>query len=381
MKYKKILVITSRYPYPVRGGDKLRISEIIKFLSKKNSIDLISIGKNKKKISFINKQYLFNNNFFDQILNIINSFLKNEPLQVGLYKVPKMKKKIENIQKKYDVIIFHLIRTTYYLPKKFKGIKILEVTDLISKNYKTVQRNLSIFNPLKYLYNYERKKLNRYELKESHKFDRIVLVNKDDITNSTIKNNRNLSIIGNGTILKNNIFFNGKKKNNIIFFGNINSLANRSACIDFIKNYLPYLKNNLPNLKFKILGNCSNFLKIYFKLQGVEVISDIKELANYSKYTLAGICNVQIQSGLQNKVLDYASIGLPVLINKTSNNFKFLSNKDVLIFNNNHEFFVQLNKLVSNSEFGKKISKSSHMKIKKYYNWNNILKQYSKIIR
>ena len=207
MKYKKILVITSRYPYPVRGGDKLRISEIIKFLSKKNSIDLISIGKNKKKISFINKQYLFNNNFFDQILNIINSFLKNEPLQVGLYKVPKMKKKIENIQKKYDVIIFHLIRTTYYLPKKFKGIKILEMTDLISKNYKTVQRNLSIFNPLKYLYNYERKKLNRYELKESHKFDRIVLVNKDDITNSTIKNNRNLSIIGNGTILKNNIFF------------------------------------------------------------------------------------------------------------------------------------------------------------------------------
>ena len=298
-----------------------------------------------------------------------------------MYKVPKMKKKIENIQKKYDVIIFHLIRTTYYLPKKFKGIKILEMTDLISKNYKTVQRNLSIFNPLKYLYNYERKKLNRYELKESHKFDRIVLVNKDDITNSTIKNNRNLSIIGNGTILKNNIFFNGKKKNNIIFFGNINSLANRSACIDFIKNYLPYLKNNLPNLKFKILGNCSNFLKIYFKLQGVEVISDIKELANYSKYTLAGICNVQIQSGLQNKVLDYASIGLPVLINKTSNNFKFLSNKDVLIFNNNHEFFVQLNKLVSNSEFGKKISKSSHMKIKKYYNWNNILKQYSKIIR
>ena len=122
-------------------------------------------------------------------------------------------------------------------------------------------------------------------------------------------------------------------------------------------------------------------MKIYFKLQGVEVISDIKELANYSKYTLAGICNVQIQSGLQNKVLDYASIGLPVLINKTSNNFKFLSNKDVLIFNNNHEFFVQLNKLVSNSEFGKKISKSSHMKIKKYYNWNNILKQYSKIIR
>ena len=35
MKYKKILVVTSRYPVPVRGGDKLRIFQIIKYLSKK----------------------------------------------------------------------------------------------------------------------------------------------------------------------------------------------------------------------------------------------------------------------------------------------------------------------------------------------------------
>ena len=55
MKSKKILVVTPRYPFPVTGGDKLRISEIIKFLSKSNQIDLISIGKNiKKKVSLKN---------------------------------------------------------------------------------------------------------------------------------------------------------------------------------------------------------------------------------------------------------------------------------------------------------------------------------------
>ena len=56
MKYKKkILVVTSRSSLPVRGGDKLRIVEIMKYLSKENCVDLISIGKYQKKVNFINK--------------------------------------------------------------------------------------------------------------------------------------------------------------------------------------------------------------------------------------------------------------------------------------------------------------------------------------
>ena len=99
--------------------------------------------------------------------NIIKSFYKNEPLQIGLYKIPEMKKKIESICNNYDIIIFHLIRSTYYLPRNFDGKKILEMTDLISKNYTTVEKNLSNFNLLKYIYKYEKKRLENYEKKQS----------------------------------------------------------------------------------------------------------------------------------------------------------------------------------------------------------------------
>ena len=52
MKYKKILVVTSRYPVPVRGGDKLRIFQIIKYQKKKNKVDLISIGNSKIQLQY-----------------------------------------------------------------------------------------------------------------------------------------------------------------------------------------------------------------------------------------------------------------------------------------------------------------------------------------
>ncbi len=381
MKYKKILFVTTRYPFPVTGGDKLRISEIMRFLSKKNKIDLISIGNERKKINFIEKQYIFKNNIINKIFYILKSFFKNEPLQVGLYKLPLMKKKIGEICGDYDVIIFHLIRSTYYFSDTFKGIKILEMTDLISKNYETVEKNLSFINPLKYIYKYEKIKLKSYEINQSKKFDKIVFVNKQDIYNSNIKDNKKIIVIGNGTHLKENVFFKNKNKKNIIFFGNINSLANRDACIDFIDNYLPTLKKNYPNLEFKIFGNCSKILKIFFNLKGIEVKSNINNLKFYCKNTLAGICNVKIQSGLQNKILDYTSIGLPVIINTISNNFKLLKGKNILVYKDKSEFFFNLNKLFKNNNLRNKISNMNFNKTKKHFMWKKILINYSNIIK
>tara|TARA_Y100000389_G_C17457654_1_gene519298 strand:- start:1509 stop:2654 length:1146 start_codon:yes stop_codon:yes gene_type:complete len=381
MRYKKILFVTPRYPFPVRGGDKLRISEIMKFLSKKNSLDLISIGKNVENKNFINKQFIFKNNFFNQSIQILKSLINKEPIQIGLYKVPVMKRYIDKISKNYDVIIFHLIRTTYYLPKKYNGKKILEMTDLISKNYETVEKNLSSLNLLKYLYKYEKFSLRKYEKSIFDKFDNIVFVNPKDLKTSPFKSKKKTSIIGNGARVKQNIYFDKKFKNNIIFFGNINSLANRSACIDFIRNYLPYIKKKYPQLEFRIVGNCSLILKIFFYLMGVKVISNIKDLRDVSKNSLAGICNVKIQSGLQNKVLDYTSIGLPIIVNNNSNNFKFLKKTNILVFNNVSQLLVRLNSLTNNRTLRNKISKDNFLKTRKYYDWNKILILYSKLIR
>ena len=89
MKSKKILVITSRYPFPIRGGDKLRIAEIINFLSRKNTIDLVSVGNFKVKNNFIRKQFIFKNSVINQIYQMTKSFFNNEPLQIGFFKIPK----------------------------------------------------------------------------------------------------------------------------------------------------------------------------------------------------------------------------------------------------------------------------------------------------
>ena len=59
------------------------------------------------------------------------------------------------------------------------------MTDLISKNYDTVDESLSNLNPLKQIYKFEKKSLKIYENKMIKLFNFTVFVNKKDLKKIT----------------------------------------------------------------------------------------------------------------------------------------------------------------------------------------------------
>ncbi|EAA7984254.1 glycosyl transferase family 1, partial [Salmonella enterica] len=55
MEKSKILILTPRFPYPVVGGDRLRIYRICKELSKYYTLDLLSLCDSIEDLNFIVK--------------------------------------------------------------------------------------------------------------------------------------------------------------------------------------------------------------------------------------------------------------------------------------------------------------------------------------
>ena len=121
----KILFISTRFPFPIFGGDKLRLFDILKFLSKKNQVDLVCLGEKniivKKNLTFCKNIKVFHLNFLSRIINSFFSFIKLEPLQNGFYLSNEMKNYISSVENKYDSIVCHLLRSSQYLPDKFGG--------------------------------------------------------------------------------------------------------------------------------------------------------------------------------------------------------------------------------------------------------------------
>jgi len=263
---KKILIITLRNFSPPHGGDKIRIFKIAKLLSKKNIVDVIYLSDedNFKKESFVNKYFVFKTNLFQKYLYSFFQFFKLKPLQTGFFYSKKMKKKIDQIKSNYDVIICHLSRSSIYLPESFDGNKILEMTDIISKNYLQRSENGSFLNILKYLYLLESKFLARFEQEIINKFNSVVLVSKEKNFFSKEKLKK-VKIIPNG-INKVSKKFNFNNNNKyIIFYGNINSHINKNACLNFAKTILPIL-NKLSEIKLRIVGEINTNLKKNFQI-------------------------------------------------------------------------------------------------------------------
>ncbi|MDC0426620.1 hypothetical protein OAM08_01360, partial [Pelagibacteraceae bacterium] len=175
---KKILFVsTSSLKSGNYSGDAIRAINIIKYLREKNKVDIVTTSKNNeyKKIEKKGKIFFFKkNNILLKLIYAFIALIRLKPLQLGFFYSNKIEKFLQKNHKNYDTIIFHLIRSAQYLPKEFKGKKILEMTDLMSNNYKQTKNHLSLFNFFYYLYFLESFLVRIYEKYSSKIFDKIV---------------------------------------------------------------------------------------------------------------------------------------------------------------------------------------------------------------
>ena len=384
---RKILFVTTRNPFSKKySGDRLRSSQIIKYLSKKNKVDMIYIDElNNETVSddsFKGNKFFFKRSLFLSLINSFLQLLKINPLQLGFFYSEKAHKFIENQHNNYDVIIFHLLRSIKHMPSNFTGKKILEMTDVYSDNYKQTFNQISFLNPFLYLYFLEYLLIKKYEKKCSDIFDKIVLVDNNNLNKSKHIFKDKVVKISNGSFSQKKSFIFKKKNNKILFIGNIKYLPNKEACFYFVKKILPKVNKKFPEIEFHIIGEISILNKvILMSYKNVKVLGTKKNLNNLIKNSICGISNLNIATGMQNKILSYMSYGIPTICSfKSFNNSVLKKNKDVLVYKNDEQLINLILKLKTNKTLSNKISNNGYKKVKTNFNWDLVLKKYSKII-
>ena len=383
---KKILLITPRYPFPILGGDKDRFVGIAKTLSKKNQIDIVSISNEYHKKNYQNnlshKIIVFKINFFLRIFYSIFFLFKANPMQVSFYYSGVVKKYIKKIINKYDVIIFHGIRSVQYLPESFTGKKILEMTDLMSLNFKKIYKAMPFYNPLKYIYLTESFLIKKYENNICEKFDKIILISNNDLyEEKNVRFEKKVSVIPSGIFLNKKIYRFSLKNYKIIFLGNIKYYPNKIACYSFVKNIMPLISKKFKNIEFHVIGKI-NFIDKFLlgKNNRVKIHGPVNNIKRILKNSICGVNNVNIATGFQTKTLTYMSYGLPTLALKKAKNNEFKNNKDIIYFKNNDELIKKIIKVKNSKKFSEAISKICYSRISKNYSWDKRLLKYQNLL-
>jgi len=379
-----ILVISPVLPYPPVDGDRLRIYNFLKYLSKWNKIYLLSFiyKSEEKNVDYLNKicslikiVYIDKNHI---LFNALKSIFSSIPINIGAYTSQEMKNKVDEIlkQEKIDLIYAYRIRCAPYAANKNipAVIDIVDSMALVNKRRDEFENDL--FRKLYIKIDYTR--LLNYE-KNLYKFFRKIFVNSED--DEKFLNTQNMEVIANGVAGK--IYTKHKNKIwTIGFFGNIEYGPNYDGIIFFYKNIWKKISEFDKNIRLVIAGDQKNKLKDITKDKSIEIKGYIEDIdKEISKWDIS-LVPVRYGAGRQNKILKSWACGIPVVATKFAAMGVYGKNEyNLLIADKEEEFINAIYQIKNNKRLKEKIIKGGFLTVKKYFNWEKNLKKLKEIIR
>lgn len=224
----KIIFLTSRFPFPLNKGDKLRVYFQLKYLAINHEVHLIAIDD--KAISkedylelapFCKTIQCFKLPFYKRAYQLVLSPIKGIPLQVAFFYNKRIEKEIKNIINSInpDHIHCHLIRTTEYV-KNVKGVlKSLDFMDAFAKGMeRREQFEHNFFKRLLFLY--EKKQLYKYESKVFSFIDNFCIISEQDKELINNPKANQIKIVANGVDF-NTFYPRDEKKSTILYLWEI----------------------------------------------------------------------------------------------------------------------------------------------------------------
>jgi len=351
----KVLVITPRFPYPVVGGDRLRIYEVCKELSKYCSLTLLSLCETKGERDFdipddgvferVERHYLPP---FRSYWNAMLSILSDKPLQVAYYWDSRFRASVERAAVNHDVCIAHLVRTSEYLRHVDKP-KILEMTDAISLNYDRVksERNNRAFRSQ--IYSFESDRLRRYEVDVSHAFDASFVVS--DVDRMTLLGNgasQNIFVASNGVDAFKYTYKDRRSNAKVIvFIGNMFSHQNLDAVRYFARDVMPLLMEK-GDFVFRVIGRIRMRHIEELKSFGcVEVRANVPDVSEAVGDAPVAVAPIRLGAGVQNKVLEYMALGIATVVSPIAlEGFNVEPGKHLLVAKTAREYAEHVENLI-----------------------------------
>jgi glycosyltransferase involved in cell wall biosynthesis len=226
----------------------------------------------------------------------------------------------------------------------------------------------------KMFYSLEYRKLRSFEAEFARCFDRVLLISKYD-----------LNAIEQKTPL-NNVFFNPhgvdsyhfspdtntpKTPNSLIFTGNMNYAPNVDAARYFCQDILPSIRARVPDVKLLIVGaDPSSEVKSWAQGPSIQVTGRVPDLRIYMNRAQIAIAPMRIGAGLQNKVLEGMSMGMPMVITSVANEgIQAIDGENILIADSPVEFADRITSLMSDAERQAQIGANARDFIVQNWSW------------
>ena len=388
-----ILWLSHVVPYPPKGGVLQRSFNLLREISKSNTIYLVAFNqkailphpKDIEEAIAALKKYCCDirvislpadRGCWSKNALIFKSLFTEKPYTVNWNCSADMKGTIDNVLKEFqpDVIHYDTIGMAEYFQHNIPGV----LNHHNVESHMMLRRVQKEKNYLKKMYFYqEAKKIERYEKKVCKLFQSNLVVSDEDksILGSIVPEAK-IDIVPNGVDTSYFVPSDEVPDNEtLIFAGGMNWYPNKDAMLFFADEIWPLLKAKRSTIKMIIVGNSPPHRLLAFSKQDPNFIVTgyVDDVHFYFKQASIYACPMRDGGGTRLKILDALASGIPIVATSMAvEGIKITPGKNVIIANTPDEFANEILSLIDNPAKKKQLSTEGRHLVESLYEWSRI---------
>lgn len=383
----KILIITSRFPYPLEKGDKLRAYHQIKHLSRVAELHLFSLSHKSIResdrielLKYCKTVHIFQLSNFQSLIHAFLALLLGLPMQVGYFYRRRVKTFIAEWvnQEKPDRIYCQLLRTARYA----QGLETPAVIDLQDCFSAGMERRAKVDRaPFSWIFKLESILLRKYEETCFHSFHKSTIISANDRDLLTFESKESVEIVPNGVDTE---FFSPQSMEqeiDILFTGNLSYPPNVDAAQFLVHEILPMVRKVMPKVNVMLAGANPSAAVRNLASSDVVVTGWVDDIRSAYGRCRVFIAPMRIGTGLQNKLLEAMSMAKPCITTSLANgSLQATPNVHILIGDTAAELAEQIIALLQDSSLAIRIKEEGHEFVKSHYSWPSSVDRLFQII-
>lgn len=365
MKKNKIFIVTPTFSGDLSRGYEVVIATWIKVLSVQSSVEIISLSSSSRpQVSEDVVIKVFGTTIFSKALNLLGAILQLQPLQSRIYFNKKAYNYLAQLDRENDgVFIFFTLRSHCLFKAVTNKKKIIHAVDCMELNFKgKFQKEKNIIK--KILYHLEYLLLKKREREILAGYNQSIFVASRDIDILDIKNAVEIPLV---TLPGHKPYRRRVRKGFVVgMSGNFNYSPNVNAAqylIDSVVDILP------RDIQVRIIGfNAERFRVSVQRYSNVMIRNNVSDMTAELTELDVSLAPMQDGSGMQNKILDAMSLGIPVITNKFGlGSIKAEHNQSILLYSSPDELANLICQLRDNSSLLRRIGMGGLSIVDSYY--------------
>ena len=321
-----ILFLAHRIPYPPDRGDKIRGFHILKYLSTKKRVHLVTFADDPKDLK--NKgglaRYTGNRSVIwrskSQTASGFEALLSHRPVSLTAFDNPQIRASVDNLLARHaiDTIFVFSSQMAQYLPPRPRQKVIMDFVDMDSAKFAAYAQTSK--GPRGWMMGREARMLLAHEKAIAARADANLFVSQAEADLFVERTGaERVHVIENGIDTEQYDPMATFKRIDamgrlIVFTGQMDYRPNIEGVTWFVETILPHIRVVHPDARFAIVGrNPTDAVRALAKQPGVTVTGEVADVRGWLAAASVVVAPLKLARGIQNKVLEGMAMAKPVV--------------------------------------------------------------------